>query len=72
MATKTAMESFSTPLPAPGDSCSLCEQRPLEHSANGVPWSSEIILSRKAYCVAPTQVQNLLHALTYLILTITL
>lgn len=53
------MKSFNFLLPAPRDSCSLCEQRPLEHSTKSVSWSCEITQPQEAYSVAQAQVQNL-------------
>lgn len=41
MTMKNALESISTLLPATAD------QRPLEHSTNGIPWSCEITYPRK-------------------------
>lgn len=62
MAMQTVLENFRTQLPATGDSCILCEQRPLEHSVNGIPWSCQMTLP-----LALTKAYTLAQASTYLI-----
>lgn len=55
---KTALESFRIPLTATGDLCILCEQRPLEHSADGFPWSLQGASDTKAESLTCINVFN--------------